>query len=158
MLLLCAPKATSQCQLKSLSVPARTEKRQFTSQSTKINKNPFVTRTFRPGLRVFLHTLFLEYATETGGNKCKAVLYTYKQMGMRSLELFWPCSILAKNQGDVLALSLSNVLGPCTAHPMSAFCAAFDNISATPWVCGLSKSSCPEYSSSSPEYNFFRPD
>ena len=26
---------------------------------------------------------------------------------MRSLELFWPCSILAKNQGDVLALSLS---------------------------------------------------
>ena len=31
----------------------------------------------------------------------------YKQIGMRSLELFWPCSILAKNLGDVLARSLS---------------------------------------------------
>ena len=29
---------------------------------------------------------------------------------MRSLELFWPCSILAKNLGDVLARSLSFVL------------------------------------------------
>ena len=56
----------------------------------------------------FLHTLFLEYATETGGNKCKAVLYTYKQIGMSSLELFWPCLILAKNLGDVLARSLSH--------------------------------------------------
>ena len=70
-------------------------------QSTKINKNPFVTQ------RVFLHTLFLEYATETGGNKCKAVFYTYKQIGMPSLELFWPRSILAKNLGDVLARGLS---------------------------------------------------
>ena len=55
----------------------------------------------------FLHTLFLEYATETRGNKCKAVFYRYKRIGMRSLELFWPFSILAKNLGDVLALSLS---------------------------------------------------
>ena len=54
-------------------------------------------------MQVFLHTLFLEYATETGENKCKAVFYTYKQIGMQSLELFWPCSILAKNLGDVLA-------------------------------------------------------
>ena len=61
-------------------------------------------------MQVFLHTLFLEYATETGGNKCKAVLYTYKQIGMRSLELFWPCSILAKNLGDVLARSLSIIV------------------------------------------------
>ena len=59
-------------------------------------------------MQVYLHTLFLEYATETGGNKCKAVLYTYKQIGMRSLELFWPCLILAKNLGDVLARSLSH--------------------------------------------------
>ena len=58
----------------------------------------------------FLHTLFLEYATETRGNKCKAVFYRYKRIGMRSLELFWPFSILAKNLGDVLALSLSIVL------------------------------------------------
>ena len=57
----------------------------------------------------FLHTLFLEYATETRGNKCKAVFYRYKQIGMRSLELFWPFSILAKNLGHVLALSLSYV-------------------------------------------------
>ena len=57
----------------------------------------------------FLHTLFLEYATETRGNKCKAVFYRYKQIGMRSLELFWPFSILAKNLGDVLALGLSIV-------------------------------------------------
>ena len=56
----------------------------------------------------FLHTLFLEYATETRGNKCKAVFYRYKRIGMRSLELFWPFSILAKNLGDVLAHSLSN--------------------------------------------------
>ena len=28
-------------------------------------------------------------------------------MGMPSLELFWPCSIFAKNLGDVLARSLS---------------------------------------------------
>ena len=55
----------------------------------------------------FLHTLFLECATETRGNKCKAVFYRYKRMGMRSLELFWPFSILAKNLGDILALSLS---------------------------------------------------
>ena len=56
---------------------------------------------------MFLHTLFLEYATETGGIKCKAVFYTYKQIGMRCLELFWPCLILAKNLGDVLAHGLS---------------------------------------------------
>ena len=56
---------------------------------------------------MFLHNLFLEYVTETGGNKCKAVFYTYKQIGMRSLEPFWPCSILAKNLGDVLARGLS---------------------------------------------------
>ena len=58
-------------------------------------------------MQVFLHSLFLEYATETVGNKCKAVFYTYKQIGMRSLELFWPCTILAKNLGDVLARGLS---------------------------------------------------
>ena len=58
-------------------------------------------------MQVFLHTLFLKYATETEGNKCNAVFYTYKQIGMRSLELFWPCSILAKNLGDVLAHGLS---------------------------------------------------
>ena len=51
--------------------------------------------------------LFLKYATETEGNKCKAAFYTYKQIGMRSLELFWPCTILAKNLGDVLARGLS---------------------------------------------------
>ena len=51
---------------------------------------------------MLLHTLFLEYATETGGNKCKAVFYTYKQIDMRSRELFWPCSILAKLLRDVL--------------------------------------------------------
>ena len=56
--------------------------------------------------RVFLHTLFLEYTTETGGNKCKAVFYTYKQIGMPSSELFWPCPILAKNLGDILARGL----------------------------------------------------
>ena len=55
----------------------------------------------------FLHTLFLDYATGTRGNKYKAVFYRYKRIGMRSLELFWPFSILAKNLGDVLALSLS---------------------------------------------------
>ena len=72
-------------------------------------------------MQVFLHTLFLEYATETGGNKCKAVLYTYKQIGMRSLELFWPCSILAKNLGDVLARSLSHQgLKAFEARPRSA--------------------------------------
>ena len=58
----------------------------------------------------FLHTLFLEYPTETRGNKCKAVFYRYKRIGMRSLELFWPFSILAKNLGDVLAHSLSYVV------------------------------------------------
>ena len=63
-------------------------------------------------MQVCLHALFLEYAAETGGNKCKAILYTYKQIGMRSLELFWPCLILAKNQGDVLALSLSIISVP----------------------------------------------
>ena len=31
-------------------------------------------------------------------------------IGMRSLELFWPFSILPKNLGDVLALSLSIIL------------------------------------------------
>ena len=61
-------------------------------------------------MQVFLHTVFLEYATETRGNKCKAVFYRYKQTGMRSLELFWPFSILAKNLGDVLAPSLSITL------------------------------------------------
>ena len=61
-------------------------------------------------MQVFLQTLFLKYATETGGNKFKAVFYTYKQIGMRSLELFWPCSILAKNLGDILARGLNNQL------------------------------------------------
>ena len=60
-------------------------------------------------MQEFLHTLFLEYATETGGNKFKAVFYMYKQIGMPSLELFWPCSILAKNLGDILARGLSIV-------------------------------------------------
>ena len=58
-------------------------------------------------IQVFLHTLFLEYATEMRGNKCKAVFYRYKQIGMQSLELFWPFSILAKNLGDVVARGLS---------------------------------------------------
>ena len=58
----------------------------------------------------FLHTLFLEYATEMRGNKCKAVFYRYKRIDMRNLELFWPFSNLAKNLGDILALSLSNDL------------------------------------------------
>ena len=71
---------------------------------------------------VFLHTLFLEYATEMRGNKCKAVFYTYKQVGMQSLELFWPCSILAKHLGDVLAHGLSHQgLKAFEARPQSAF-------------------------------------
>ena len=98
-------KHTSQYQLKKpISLRPHAVKTAIHLQSTKINKNPFVTQ------RVFLHTLFLEYTTETGGNKCKAVFYTYKQIGMQSLELFWPCSILAKNLGDVLARGLSNTL------------------------------------------------
>ena len=57
-----------------------------------------------------------------GGNKCKAVFYTYKQVGMQSLELFWPCSILAKNQGDVLARGLSyQGLEAFEARPQSVF-------------------------------------
>ena len=100
---------------KPISLRPQAVKTAIHLQSTKINKNPFVTQ------RVFLHTLFLEYATETGGNKCKAVLYTYKQIGMRSLELFWPCSILAKNLGDVLARSLSHQgLKAFEARPRSA--------------------------------------
>ena len=50
-------------------------------------------------MQVFLHTLFLEYATETGENKCKAVFYTDKQIGMRSLELFWPFDFSQKSRG-----------------------------------------------------------
>ena len=102
MLLLCAPKAyVTMPAKKPISLRPQAVKTAIHLQRTKINKNPFVTQ------RVFLHTLFLEYATETGGNKCKAVFYTYKQIGMRSLELFWPCSILAKNLEDVLARGLS---------------------------------------------------
>ena len=72
--------------------------------------------------RGFLHTLFLEYATETGGNKCKAVFYTYKQIGMQSLELFWPCLIFAKNLGDILARGLSyQDLKAFEARPQSTF-------------------------------------
>ena len=41
---------------------------------------------------------------------------------MQSLELFWPCSILAKNQGDVLARGLSyQGLEAFEARPQSAF-------------------------------------
>ena len=58
-------------------------------------------------MHVFLHTLFLEYTTETRGKKCKAVFYTYKEIGMQSLELFWPCSILADVLADPLASGLS---------------------------------------------------
>ena len=47
------------------------------------------------------------------GNKCKAVFYRYKQIGMRSLELFWPFSILAKNLADILARGLSIELTCC---------------------------------------------
>ena len=71
---------------------------------------------------MFLHTLFQAYATETEGNKCKAVFYTYKQIGMRSLELFWPCSILAKSLGDILAHGFSHQgLKAFEARPQSAF-------------------------------------
>ena len=69
---------------KPISLRPQAVKTAIHLQSTKIDKNPFVTQ------RVFLHTLFLECATETGGNKCKAVFYTYEQIGMWSLELFWP--------------------------------------------------------------------
>ena len=73
-------------------------------------------------MQVFLHTLFLKYATETEGNKCNAVFYTYKQIGMRSLALFWLCSILAKNLGDVLSRGLSyQDLKAFEARPQSAF-------------------------------------
>ena len=64
-------------------------------------------------MQVFLHTVFLEYATETSEDKCKAVLCRYKQVGIRSLELFWPCSILAKNLADILARGLSTELTCC---------------------------------------------
>ena len=50
----------------------------------------------------------MENAAETRENKCGALLSTYKQIAMQSLELFGPCSIFAKNQGIVLALSLFN--------------------------------------------------
>ena len=41
---------------------------------------------------------------------------------MRSLELFWPCTILAKNLGDVLAHGLSyQDLKAFEARPQSAF-------------------------------------
>ena len=60
-------------------------------------------------MQMFLHTLFLKYATEMEGNKCKAVFYMYKQIGMQSLELFWPCSILAKNLWDVLAPTFQSI-------------------------------------------------
>ena len=102
MLLLCALKAY-------VTIPAK--KPQYQSQTigskngNSLTKREDKQKSFHS--RGFLHTLFLEYATETGGNKCKAVFYTYIQIGMRSLELFWPCSILAKNLGDVLAHSLS---------------------------------------------------
>ena len=101
---------------KPISLRPQAVKTAIHLQSTKINRNPFVTQ------RVFLHTLFLEYATETGGNKCKAVFYTYKQIGMRSLELFWPCAILAKDLGDFLARGLSyQDLKAFEARPQSAF-------------------------------------
>ena len=100
MLLLCAPKTYVKMPAKKpISPRPQAVKTAIHLQSTKINKNPFVTRAFRPSLRVFLHTLFLEYATETGGNKCKAVFYTYKQIGMRSLELFWPFDFSEKSRG-----------------------------------------------------------
>ena len=70
------------------------------------------------GMQVFLHTLFLKYATETEGNKCKAAFYTYKQISMRSLELFWPRTILEKNLGDILARGLSITLSVLLA-PMN---------------------------------------
>ena len=104
MLLLCTPKAYV-TMLTNLPFP---EKTTIHLHSTKINKNPFVTRTFRPGLKeCFCILYFWNTQQETGENKCKAVFYTYKQIGMPSLELFWPCSILAKNLGDVLARGLS---------------------------------------------------
>ena len=73
-------------------------------------------------MQVFLHTLFLKYATETEGNKCKAVFYMYKQIGMRSFELFWPCSVLVKNLGDVLARGPSHQgLKAFEGRPQSTF-------------------------------------
>ena len=106
--------------LTNLPVPVKTT---IHLQSTKINKNPFVTRTFRPGLKeCFCILYFWNTQQETGENKCKAVFYTYKQIGMPSLELFWPCSILAKNLGDVLARGLSyQGLKAFEAWPQSAF-------------------------------------
>ena len=72
-------------------------------------------------MQVFSHTLFLKYATEMGENKCKAVFYTYKQIGMRCLELK-PCSILVKNLGDILARGLSyQGFKAFEARPQSAF-------------------------------------
>ena len=70
-------------------------------------------------MEVFLHNLFLKYATETEGNKCKAAFYTYKQIDMRSLEPFWPCTILAKNLGDVLARGLSIAKA---IHSIASYC------------------------------------
>lgn len=64
-------------------------------------------------MQVFLHTLFLEYPTERKGNKCKAAFVTHKQIDMPSLELFWPCSIVAKNLGDILAHGHSIELACC---------------------------------------------
>ena len=117
-------KHTSQCQLKktyqSQTIASRNGN-SLTEHEDKPKSFCYLRLQAWPQ-RVFLHTLFLEYATETGGNKCRAVFYTYRQIAVRSLELFWPCSILAKNPGDVLARGLSyQGLKAFEARPQSAF-------------------------------------
>ena len=90
-------------------------------QSTKINKNPFVTRTFRPSLK-----------------ECFCILYFWNRQQKRkkiSARQFstcinklacevWSCfghSILAKNLGDILARGLSyQGLEAFEARPQSA--------------------------------------
>ena len=122
MLLLCEPIAyVTMPAKKPISPRPQAVKTAIHLQSTKINKNPFVTRAFRPSLKECF---------------CKICFWNTQQKREESPRQFsthinklacevWSCFghlILAKNLGDVLARGLSyQGLKAFEARPQSAF-------------------------------------
>ena len=96
MLLLCVPKAY-------VTMPAKNQSQTTGSKSTKINKNPFATRTFRPSLKECFCILYF-WNTQQKQEEIRA-----RQFSTRINKLaceVWSSfghSILAKNLGYVLA-------------------------------------------------------
>ena len=132
MLLLCAPKAYVTIPAKKpISLRPQAVKTAIHLQSTKINKNPFVTCAFRPSLKECFCILYF-WNTQQKREEISAWQFS-TWINKLACEV-WSCfghSILVKNLRDVLARRLSyQGLKAFEARPQSAFRSGLKSLEA----------------------------